>query len=315
MGLAPSRQFHNWFRGLTAFTVLATFALVILGGVVRVTESGLGCPDWPGCHGGIIPPWETKAIIEMSHRITASLLVGPLMVVLFVASWMKYRQEKWIVIPASLAFGLVIAQAMLGGATVLNELPGEIVMAHLAVAETLVAILVVLAVVSFRGPLSMKIPDWSIGKTRHFPILVVIAGVSVFILLLSGSYVTISGAFGACPDWPLCNGNAFPEFRLQMNHMFHRYVAAVVGIFVIYRLHLGFRGRSQPLEIRVLSMSAIALFALQIIIGAMVIWGDLGQDVRALHLAVATAVWIVVSALVVITFSNPGTRWDGPNNG
>ena len=177
MGLAPSRQFHNWFRGLTAFTVLATFALVILGGVVRVTESGLGCPDWPGCHGGIIPPWETKAIIEMSHRITASLLVGPLILVLFVASWMKYRQEKWIVIPASLAFGLVIAQAMLGGATVLNELPGEIVMAHLAVAETLVAILVVLAVVSFRGPLSMKIPDWSIGKTRHFPILVVIAGV------------------------------------------------------------------------------------------------------------------------------------------
>ena len=62
-------------------------------------------------------------------------------------------------------------------------------------------------------------------------------------------------------------------------------------------------------------MSAIALFALQIIIGAMVIWGDLGQDVRALHLAVATAVWIVVSALVVITFSTPGTRWDGPNNG
>jgi len=46
-----------------------------------------------------------------------------------------------------------------------------------------------------------------------------------------------------------------------------------------------------------------------------VIWGDLGQDVRAMHLAVATAVWIVVSALVVITFSNPGTRWDGPNNG
>ena len=97
--------------------------------------------------------------------------------------------------------------------------------------------------------------------------------------------------------------------------MFHRYVAAVVGIFVIYSLHLGFKGRSQPREIRVLSMSAIALFALQIIIGAMVIWGDLGQDVRALHLAVATAVWIVVSALVVITFSHPGTRWDGPNNG
>ena len=217
--------------------------------------------------------------------------------------------------PASIAFGLLVVQAMLGGITVLNELPAEAVMAHLAVGEALVAILVVIAVVSFRGPLSIGVPDWSIGKTRHFPVLVVIAGVSVFILLLSGSYVTVSGAFGACTEWPLCNGDAFPEFRLQMNHMFHRYVAAVIGLFVLYSLHLGFRGRTQPIEIRILSMSSIALFTIQIMVGAMVIWGDFGKDVRALHLAVATAVWIAVSALIVITFSNPGTRWNGPSNG
>ena len=315
MELNQNDWFHNWFRGITVFTVLATFGLIILGGVVRVTDSGLGCPDWPACHGGIFPPLETKAIIEYSHRITASFLVGPLILFLFIASWMRYRQEKWILVPASVAFVLVIAQAMLGGITVLAELPGATIMAHLAVAETLVATLVVVAVVAYRGPLSLKIPDWGVGKVRKFPVLVVIAGVAVFILLLSGSYVTITGAFGACTEWPLCNGDVIPEFRLQMNHMFHRYVGAVVGLFVLYSLHLGFRGRMQPVEIRVLSMSAVALFVAQVVVGAFVIWADFSQDVRALHLAMATAVWIAVSALVVMTFSSPGSRWSGPSNG
>jgi heme A synthase len=296
--------------------VLATFSLVILGGVVRVTESGLGCPDWPGCDGGIFPPLETKALIEYSHRITASFVVGPLILFLFIAAWMRYRQERWILVPASLAFVLVIAQAALGGATVLNELPGSTVMAHLAVGETLVAVLVLLAVVAYRGPLSIRIPDWGVGKTRRFPVLVVIAGVALFLLLLSGSYVTITGAFGACSEWPTClTDNAFPGERLQVIHMFHRYVAGAVGLFVLYSLHLGFRGRTQPVEIRIFSMVAIALFVAQVLAGAGVIWGDLGEEVRALHLAIGTSVWIAVSALVVMTFSTPGTRWSGATNG
>ena len=316
MGLERSGSFHNWFRGLSAFTVLAAFGLVILGGVVRVTESGLGCPDWPGCDGGIFPPLETKALIEYSHRITASFLVGPLILFLFIAAWMRYRQERWVLVPASIAFGLVIAQAALGGATVLSELPGSAVMAHLAVGETLVAVLVLLAVVAYRGPLTMRMPNWVVGKTRKFPVLVVIAGVALFTLLLSGSYVTITGAFGACSEWPTClTDNAFPGERLQVINMFHRYVAGAVGLFVLYSLHLGFRGRTQPVEIRVFSIVAVALFVAQVFAGAGVIWGDFGEEVRALHLAIATSVWIAISALVVLTFSSPGARWSGATNG
>ena len=134
-------------------------------------------------------------------------------------------------VPATLAFGLVIGQAILGGATVLAELPGATVMAHLAVGEALVACLVVLAVVAYRGPLVIAMPDWAMGKTRRFPPLAVIAGVAVFLLLLSGSYVTITGSTGACFEWPLCQGEAFPDHRLQFIHMFHRYVAGILGLF------------------------------------------------------------------------------------
>ena len=316
MELSQSGGFHDWFRGIAAFTVLATFALVILGGVVRVTESGLGCPDWPGCDGGIFPPLETKAIIEYSHRITASFVVGPLILFLCIAAWVRYRRERWVVVPATLAFGLVIAQAGLGGATVLTGLPGATVMAHLAVGESLVAVLALLAVVAYRGPLSLKMPKWGIGKTRPFPVLVVIAGVAVFLLILSGSYVTITGAFAACSEWPTClSDKAFPGERLQVIQMFHRYVAAGVGLFVLYSLHLGFRGKTQPKEIRIFSMVAVALFVAQVVVGAAVVFGDFSQDMRALHLAMATSVWIAVSALVVMTFSSPGTRWGGVTHG
>ena len=316
MELSQHGGFHDWFRGIAAFTVLATFALVILGGVVRVTESGLGCPDWPGCDGGMFPPLETKAIIEYSHRITASFVVGPLILFLCIAAWVRYRRERWVVVPATLAFGLVIAQAGLGGATVLSELPGATVMAHLAVGESLVAVLALLAVVAYRGPLSLKMPNWGIGKTRPFPVLVVIAGVAVFLLILSGSYVTITGAFAACSEWPTClSDKAFPGERLQVIQMFHRYVAAGVGLFVLYSLHLGFRGRTQPKEIRIFSMVALALFVAQVVVGAALVFGDFSPDMRALHLAMATSVWIAVSALVVMTFSSPGTRWGGVTHG
>ncbi|MCS5668097.1 MAG: COX15/CtaA family protein [Dehalococcoidia bacterium] len=316
MVLGNSSSFHNWFRGISAFTVFATFALIVLGGVVRVTESGLGCPDWPGCDGGIFPPLNTEAIIEYSHRITASFIVGPLILFLFIASWMRYRQERWILVPATLAFVLVIAQAGLGGATVLSELPSSAVMAHLAVGESLVAVLVVIAVVAFRGPLTIELPHWTTGRVRRFPLLAAIAGIAIFLLLLSGSYVTAAGAFGSCSEWPTClQGNPFPNERLQIIHMSHRYIAAGVGLFVLYSLHLGFKGRTQPQEIRIFSMAAVALFIAQGLVGAGVVWADFNEETRALHLAMATSVWIAVSGLVVLTFSNPGTRWAGTTNG
>lgn len=299
---SASGRMHTWFRVLSLLSVFSIFSLIVLGGIVRVTESGLGCPDWPLCHGQIIPPMEMTAWIEYSHRLVASALVGPLVLATGVVAWFAYRRERWVVVPASLAIVLLLAQSILGGITVINELPGSIVMAHLALAQALLAVMLLIAVVAHRGPLMRSPP----GYQKRFPFLVALAAASVYILLLSGALVTATGATMACADWPLCYGReAFPEFRLSAIHMGHRHVAAILGLFLLYVLHLGFRNRQHSPEVRYMSLGVAVLFAVQVVAGAINIWGGFPPELMALHLALATAVWGAAAALAIFTFAPP----------
>src|SRR5437762_8030758 len=133
------------FRALSVATALATYALVVLGGVVRVSGSGLGCPDWPLCHGRALPPLDLHAIIEYSHRTTASL-TSVLVVATAVVAWVAWRNRRDLVIPATLAGGLLAIQVVLGAITVRLELPPMIVLAHLATAMALLGAVCVTAV-------------------------------------------------------------------------------------------------------------------------------------------------------------------------
>ncbi len=306
----------GWYQGLSWATTLSVFAMLVLGGVVRVTESGLGCgDDWPLCSGQWLPPLESKAIIEYAHRVAASFLVGPLVAASFVGAWVRYRKEPWILWPSAAALLLVIVQALLGGATVITELSPHMVMTHLAVAELTLACCVLALVMSYRGGIQAKLPLWATGRARLFPPLALAATAALFLLLLSGAYLTnTASATWACPSWPACTNDwagVFPGGKLAMIHMAHRYVALIAGLLVIYALHLGIRrphpgsGQRQPSVIRLLAMGALALFAAQALVGAGVIWAGFGKDVelRALHLALASGVWGVATGLTALAYS------------
>ena len=307
---AGSEATEGWFQGLAWASTISVFAMLILGGVVRVTESGLGCgDDWPLCSGQWLPPLESKAIIEYAHRVAASFVVGPLIAATFIGAFLRYRREPWIFWPATATLVLVIVQALLGGATVVTELSAHVVMTHLAVAELTMACCVLVLVMAYRGGMQPEPQGWAVGKARLFPPLILAGTVAVFLLLLSGSYLTnTASATWACPTWPLCTndwGGLFPGGKLAMIHMAHRWVAVIAGLVVVYALHLGFRGRTQPALVRVLSMSTLALFLAQALVGAGVIWAGFGKDVelRALHLALASGVWALIAALAVISYS------------
>jgi heme A synthase len=294
----------RWFKVLCWSSVLSVGALVVLGGIVRVTGSGLGCPDWPLCHGKFFPPLELQPVIEYSHRLVASAVVGPIVLATCVAAWITQRRDRWIVVTASVAVVLLIGQALLGGVTVLTELPGGIVAAHLALAEALLATLIVLLVVSHRGPLI-----WD-GLSRRFPVLMLAAALAVYALILTGSFVTAAGATAACTTWPLCQGNVFPQSTFQAINMGHRLATLVFGLYVLYALHLGFRGKNRPGGVKFLAMAATIILAMQVAAGAATVWLDFAIGLRALHLSLATALWGLLAGLAALSHTSPSADPD-----
>ena len=298
----------NWerrgraFRSLTLTTILAIVGLVTLGAVVRVTDSGLGCPDWPLCHGRIIPPLDTATLIEYSHRLVASL-VGVLILAVAIFAWRSYRGERWLLFPAIAALLILIVQVILGGITVLSELPPEIVLAHLATAEALVACMVLVYLVARRGPPEIRIQRHPTGRKDFFPILALISALAVYGLLMIGSYVSVSGAGSACgQSWPLCLGRLIPEGYSPLMHFFHRVIALLVGSLIALVVALAWRGRQLRPELLHIAVIAGGLFLIQAFIGAANVWLGFPLATKVLHLTVATGTWVAIAALAVLAY-------------
>ncbi len=286
------------FRALSVATAVATYALVVLGGVVRVSGSGLGCPDWPLCHGRVLPPLDLHAIIEYSHR-TAASLTSTLVVLTAAVAWMAWRNRRDLVVPATLAVSLLAVQVVLGAITVRLELPPMIVLAHLATAMALLGAVCVTAVASLMPMPAEPADAQSARRARG-------AAGGTYLLILSGSLVVGSGASGACDAWPLCGGG----FRLAVEgspaiQLLHRGVAAVIGLLVVMSLlSVLARHRRQP-AVRATVALTLAALAFQVAVGAAVVTLHLPAVLRGLHLALASAVWSGTVILAVIASRLP----------
>ncbi|MHB8684034.1 MAG: COX15/CtaA family protein, partial [Dehalococcoidia bacterium] len=147
---APGGRSHvamTWFQRLLIITILMTFALVVIGGTVRATGSGLGCPDWPTCHGSLVPKLEKHTLIEYSHR-TAATVVGVLFLGVTFFAFKTERKNRLVFWLAFAAGVVLLFQIILGGITVEKDLPAGIVAAHLATAMTFMGIMIVAAVIA-----------------------------------------------------------------------------------------------------------------------------------------------------------------------
>ena len=111
------------FKWLAFTATLFTYLLIVVGGVVRVTGSGMGCgDDWSLCNGALFPPLAPPIFIPLLHRF-ATVLVTLLIIGAAFVAWRDYRRVRWIVWPALWAMALLVVQILLGAATVRLALP------------------------------------------------------------------------------------------------------------------------------------------------------------------------------------------------
>jgi heme A synthase len=261
----------------------ATYLLIVLGAVVRITGSGLGCgEDWPVCHGRLFPSLADPAtFIEWNHRLMAAL-VSTLVAVLAGVTWWIRRKGvgsgEWD--PPSragyVALGLLIVQVLLGAITVKLRLPAWTVILHLGTAMALLATLLVAA----RGARVAPRSRAALG-----------AAALGFVTVLLGALTANLGAATACAGFPLCNGQLFPAGNyFQHIHWTHRLLA--YGLFAYLLVWTLRTRRPGPLVV-------LGLAVLHIAIAAVMVLHGVPAALQAAHAALGTAVW---AGLVVAVF-------------
>jgi heme A synthase len=280
-------------------SLVVVFALIVVGVTVRATGSGLGCPEWPRCDGSFIPRWEKHTLIEYSHRLTATV-AGLLILALTVTAWRGYRRVPAILYPATAALVLVVAQAGLGGATVLGELPPELVALHLAMAMAILALLLLTTTAAFAQQRALVRP----AVSPAFAKICAATGIALFFVMLVGSYVAGAGYSLACSGWPLCNGQLIPADSVAsvQVHFLHRALALGAGVLMAALLLAARRQRRQEPQVERLVFAIAGLFLLQALVGAANIWTDAKDVVHIAHLATGTLLWSLVAYLNIRVF-------------
>jgi heme A synthase len=272
----------------------------VFGAIVRITGSGMGCGDhWPDCYGSFTPAHNgPNLLVEISHRYGAAAL-SLAIAALVVAAWLKRREPgvggKGGVLRASLvAILLVVVAALFGAVTVKLALHPWVVVTHLAIAMSLLAVLVV-AVVRAGGLGSIAVAERSARTLRSARAA---AGLTFLALVLGALTANTPGAPLSCQGFPWCRviGEGGAPLLIQASHR----VIAFLLLGHLIGIAIGVRKRGEPRPIRMAAWTSLSLVVLQILVAAAMVEMHLPASLRSIHQAVGTALWISVVALAAL---------------
>ncbi|WP_040788406.1 COX15/CtaA family protein [Massilia niastensis] len=326
----------NKYRKLVWIAVFLTFDLIVFGGFTRLTDSGLGCPDWPGCYGMANPflaheeiaaaeaamptgpVTVAKAWIEMIHRYLAMGIGVIIMALLFTAvmQWRRTRAKAFAPGMPLALFLFVCVQGAFGAWTVTLKLQPVIVTIHLLLGMALLAMLTWLG---GREDFLMKppAPPRDPAALRSLRTLALLAAVVLAVQIALGGWVSTNYATLACDEFPLCDGQVVPP--MDFEHGFHLWrelgktaaghylpFSALVAIHWVHRmsalvvvavLGLAILRAWQHVELRPTARRLALVLLAQLFTGIATVYFDFPLAIAVLHNAGAALLVILVTML------------------
>jgi heme a synthase len=310
----------NRYQLLAVTTVIATIVLIFVGGLVRASGAGLGCPDWPKCFGMWIPPTSAEALppgfnpdefnplhtwLEYVNRLVG-VLIGLLITLTFVFSW-KYRsKDPVITISAGVAFILVLFQGWLGGQVVQSGLSAGLITLHMILAMIIVNVLLFTAFRSSNRQLGIQLPETL--KKRLMTIGVIML-VLILVQMIIGTQVReMIDVIKNVPEPPPRSAwiGMLESWMYPVHRSFSWVVVAVTGWFWWVN-----KKNNVTRSLKVLSNVVVKLVLLQILLGIGLEWLDMPGVLQVLHLVgVALLICAVFLYILMIGFSR--TKKENP---
>ena len=303
----PKARIISLLKILSGMLIIVIFAQISLGSAVRLTGSGLSCPDWPLCYGLWFPDQKKLSVIsevnyefyqimlEWIHRFNAAIFIAPLTLFVFITGFKLHNSD--INKKTLLAILVFLAlQGLMGGFTVFDRNSPWSVAVHLGLA----LILLLLVIRVFMQSLNLNF-DISFPNIKRKLSTLIISIIFIIITMLMGAIVSKSGSSLACDIWPLCSNDGLSIFQHnKFIHITHRFLA-VISAICIYFVFKFYRDSRQYKLIYILRKMLITVIVLQILIGATVIFTELNMYIAMFHQSLAVILFMMLSFLFWFT--------------
>ncbi len=288
-----------------AADVVALLTLM-LGSWTRINGAGLTCPDWPLCHGRLLPSLGDGTLWEWSHRLLA-FSVAPLVLALIAVAWRQRHRSPFVAPTMAAIAAIFLIQVFLGAETVrLANTPYSVV-AHWATAMALIATLSAMAVFAAASGTSSNATRNTAGISVPMACALGITAAVAFVTMCVGAYVSSSGAGLACLSIPGCAGNVVVYTHGQIVQMLHRAAAAATLICATATLALAW-AYATPRRVRIAVLAGSGLVAMQVLLGLLNVALRLPTNLREAHAVNAALVFLAFFVAAVFAVLDGAPR-------